>query len=115
MASEAAMSGCATCRGRGVLRADGVEFRCPDCGGGGHEAASVAGDPAKAVTGDRRRKAKSRRLNVPAKTWEAVREAAALNGREPQEWAADALANAARGQIQKHAKGRKGGGSKRAT
>ena len=101
---------CETCKGRGELRnTDGTRFACPDCGG---TASDRGSGPARGGRNAGKGKGQGgESFNVPARTWALVIEATKLNGRQPREWALEALASAARGQIHKHARSGKGGRS----
>ena len=66
-------------------------FACPDFGG----VPSAKPSP-RAKTGG------GEQLAIPAKTWALIREAAKLHWRDPGDWTAEALANAARQQVHKH-------------
>ena len=93
---------CPQCGGAGVT---GTGLPCPACGGARAKVPRVHAPPAKPKLPDPSPSARGKAvaINLDKRTWERVCEAAKLNGREPGQWARDALMGAASQQIHKAA------------
>ena len=83
---------------------------CPACGGAPGKATKPR-NPAKRQPPAEADRGKSVTVNLDMRTWERVCEAAKLNGREPGQWARDALMQAAAGQLNKAVQWQRAGSS----
>ncbi len=83
---------------------------CPACGRAPGKAPKPR-NPAKRQPPAEADRGKSVTVNLDMRTWERVCEAAKLNGREPGQWARDALMQAAAGQLNKAVQRQRAGSS----